>query len=76
MTPKQIKRRADTIKSNIEKWNNALEELQDSCKHENASHIDKADTGNWCTSDDSYWTVHHCTDCGKHWTTDQDWDIR
>ena len=31
-----------------------------------------ANTGNWCSGDDSYWVDFDCPLCGKHWTEDQD----
>ncbi len=34
----------------------------------------RGSTGNWDRNDDSYWTNHECTLCGKRWTTDQDWE--
>lgn len=74
MTPIQVKRKAATIRKHIEKWNQSLISMQETCTHINATHVNKADTGNWCKSDDNYWTEHRCPDCGKFWLTDQDWD--
>jgi hypothetical protein len=45
-----------------------LEVLQDRCEHPNVIKIHKGDTGNWCVSDDSYWTEFRCPDCVKSWT--------
>jgi hypothetical protein len=74
MTPAQIKKRFDTIQKNKKKWDASLTALQELCPHTNAAHKNKANTGNYSSSDDSYWTDHTCPDCGKMWCTDQDWD--
>lgn len=74
MTQPQIKRRYDTIEKNQKKWIASLIELQELCTHTNATHENKANTGNYSPSDDEYWTNHKCPDCGKSWTTDQYWD--
>ena len=74
MTPTQIKRRFDTIEKNKKKWDTSLTALQELCPHTNATHVNKADTGNYSSSDDSYWTDHKCLDCGKTWRTDQYWN--
>jgi len=31
-----------------------------------------ANTGNWSSTDDSYWVDFHCPLCDKRWTEDQD----
>jgi uncharacterized C2H2 Zn-finger protein len=51
-----------------------MKELQDQCKHVKAEHVNKASTGNYDPSADSYWTDHKCPSCGKVWQTDQKWD--
>ena len=48
-----------------------LKSLQEECTHPSLIGVFKADTGNWCPSDDAYWVDFKCPDCGKHWTEDQ-----
>jgi hypothetical protein len=74
MTPAQINKRREQIEKHLKRWQAGLGGLQDMCPHFNATHKNGANTGNWDRSDDCYWTDHVCPDCGKHWTTDQDWD--
>jgi hypothetical protein len=50
---------------------NRKTELQLECKHPFATKTAKADTGNWCKADDSYWYEFKCPDCGKFWQEDQ-----
>ena len=73
MTPKQVKRRVATLQRQIESARAKLEAVQEICPHVNALHKNRADTGNY-DGVDTYWTEHHCYDCDRRWTTDQDWD--
>jgi len=65
----------DTIGYKVAKLNEAkalishqIKYIQDVlCSHEHVIVIHKADTGNWCKSDDRYWTENTCQDCGKRW---------
>lgn len=41
--------------------------IQDACPHENKEGQYGANTGNWCSSDDSYWIDIRCVDCLKNW---------
>ena len=45
--------------------------LQNECEHPNVTKTAKADTGNFCPQDDSYWYEFRCPDCGKFWTEPQ-----
>lgn len=55
----------------IIKWRTKLKDLQDACPHTDAVKVNKADTGNWCPQDDSYWKECSCPTCGKDWVEDQ-----
>jgi hypothetical protein len=48
-----------------------LRDLQTLCPHPRVEKIARADTGNWCKSDDSYWYDCKCPDCDKQWTEDR-----
>ena len=74
MTPKQIILKREKLKDKIHNAMEALKDLQDICIHPSATHVNSADTVNWCKDDDSYWTEHWCVDCGKKWQTDQNWN--
>jgi hypothetical protein len=72
MTPKQIKRKCDTIKRKGDKLFAEVQKIQAECPHEELTGENHGDTGNWSSSDDSYWTVYVCPSCGKRWQEDQD----
>lgn len=74
MTPAQIFNKRLSIQLKISTWQAKLKELQEQCEHAKASHVNKANTGNYDPSADEYWTEHTCPCCGKRWTTDQNWD--
>lgn len=46
-------------------------DIQDACAHEGLIKVPKANAGNWCRDDDSYWYECTCPVCGKFWTEDQ-----
>lgn len=48
-------------------------EIQEDCPHPPSTlkKVAKADTGNWCASDDMYWYECKCGLCGKFWMEDQ-----
>lgn len=64
MTPKQIANKRIRLTDKIRQLYYDLEDLKKNCGHKNAVYTDGADTGNWCKSDDSYWTDMQCPDCG------------
>ena len=68
-----IKTKRISIETKITKLMADLIALQESCNHDNATHIDRASTGNYCPQDVEYWTDHACPDCNKKWRTDQKW---
>ena len=73
ITDKQILRKRLAIEKKITKLNLELFNLMESCTHDDADHVNKADTGNYSSDDDSYWTEHRCKSCNKFWITDQKW---
>lgn len=56
------------IESNLQKYNQQLKVLQETCEHTGLQKQHKADTGNYDPSADRYWTEFTCPDCGKKWT--------
>ena len=58
------------LKAQISALQEQIEEIQEQCSHPSACVTKKrgSDTGNFCPSDDSYWTDFHCTLCDKRWT--------
>lgn len=72
MTPNQIKRRVGTLQKQIAAAQAKIEAIQETCPHVNALHKNRANTGNYY-DESTYWTEHHCYDCDRRWTTDQDW---
>lgn len=43
-----------------------IEQLQNSCPHENVSIRLESDTGNWASVDDAYSVDVKCSDCGMY----------
>ena len=72
MTPKQIVRKRLTLESKEKQISIDLQNLRDICPHENLTGENHGDSGNWSRSDDSYWCVFTCQDCGKRWSEDQE----
>jgi len=65
MTPKEIK-------DEISRLQDLLLVIQTQCSHPEpcVTKQHDADTGNFCVSDDRYWTNFHCSLCGKSWKED------
>lgn len=72
-TQAEIRRKRKLLDEQMYKTTNDLMLLKDTCTHPDATHVNKADTGNWCRDDDQYWTEHYCPDCKHHWSTEQNW---
>ena len=49
-----------------------IKNIKKQCKHpeKDCQYVNRGDTGNWCPSDDSYWTNHYCARCDTQWITD------
>lgn len=67
-----------TIKTKRERLGKKIAELQEQirdlmveCTHPHLTGKYDANTGNWCSGDDSYWIDYECPDCGKVWMEDQ-----
>jgi hypothetical protein len=62
------------IKANkqIEEARSIIAKVQAKCSHPDATldKVYKADTGNWCEQDNSYWAELTCNRCGKFWYAD------
>jgi hypothetical protein len=67
----QIKNRAISLKSRIDKLNERYKELQQICNHPNKTSKRDGTGSMWCKDDEAYWINHYCPDCDKRWTTDQ-----
>jgi hypothetical protein len=65
-----MKKSIITKQKEIEKLRAQISKIQNKCKHLNANKKHGANTGNYDPSDDCYWTVFDCPDCGKRWTED------
>jgi hypothetical protein len=70
MNPKQITKEINKLTDQINLRYKKIQELQNSCPHEDVQGEYKANTGNWCKDDDSYWIEAKCWDCGKRWNID------
>ena len=60
------KRRID-IEKKLKLYTDKLKSLEEECVHSNVTKTHCANTGNYDPSNDSYWTVFVCPDCGKIW---------
>jgi hypothetical protein len=65
MTPQMRK-----LQNELAKIHEKIYNYQLKCKHKNVVIKECGDTGNWCSSDDRYWTEYKCSDCLKFWTVD------
>ena len=74
LSDKKIKKLIKKYNEKMEIYSSKLERLRRQCPHRDAEHINKANTGNYDPSCDSYWTDHLCHSCGHRWTTDQRWN--
>lgn len=59
------------LQAKIAVINAEIREIQSECIHSKASKVPKADTGNWCRSDDEYWYQFTCPECMKTWIEKQ-----
>lgn len=56
----------------IEVLHGKIKAIQDACPHEKVVGQYKANTGNWCPHDDSYWIEADCVECDKRiWADSQ-----
>lgn len=65
-----IKEKVQRIHSMRNRLTLELQTIQENCPHADMQGKYKADTGNWCSSDDSYWIDAECLDCGKRFHID------
>lgn len=71
MTQNEIRIIASACEVNISHWQCKLRDIQEHCKHPNATKKHGANTGNYDPSCDHYWIDWDCPDCTKRWTTPQ-----
>ena len=67
----RIRTRHSALKRIMTRTTDKLKALQEECTHPMAEKINRADTGNYDPSQDSYWRDCTCPDCGKFWKEDQ-----
>lgn len=48
-----------------------MQQIQNNCQHNHMTVRAKSNTGNYCSSDDSYWYEGKCRACGETFHTDQ-----
>ena len=67
------------VKAEVKKINEAMKSLKDAldfvqqeCKHEPLIGTFRGGSDNWDRNDNSYWVNLFCSDCGKHWIEDQE----
>lgn len=67
---KQIKENIDFLNNRIREYQYKIAKWQGICTHEDAFGMYKANTGNWCKLDDSYWIELKCETCGERFHFD------
>ncbi len=67
----KISTRITRLKDKIQKARQEITVIQDACPHHRLVGKFYSDTGNYCSSDDSYWVELECPECQKFWRTDQ-----
>lgn len=62
-------RKMTTLLEKSKKIQQQIHDFRESCPHhpEEVRYKHESDTGNWCRSDDCYWTDLYCSRCGKMW---------
>jgi hypothetical protein len=60
-----IRSNTNYLENRIAEYRKKVQEWQSRCKHDLVEGEYKANTGNWCAQDDSYWITAKCLDCGK-----------
>jgi hypothetical protein len=68
---KKLARRYKTLKKRRLKISDEIEALRNLCRHDGATKVAKANTGNYDPSSDCYWYEFKCPTCEKFWTEDQ-----
>jgi len=60
------------LRTKIRKAQEEINAFQEACPHppQNVRYQHGANTGNWCSDEDSYWTDYYCGKCGKWWMED------
>ena len=67
-----IDRKRISIRKQIQKWENKLYELQESCKHKHAEKKNRGSSEDILNGRDAaYWRECSCPECGLHWNEDQ-----
>lgn len=67
-----IKEQYEYYLDRVNHWKTKIDALQSVCTHKDVTAEYKANTGNWCDADDSYWVAVKCNDCGSHFTVDSE----
>jgi hypothetical protein len=70
-TQRRIRESREEVQAQIMHYTNELIAIQDRCTHPGAMKENKANTGNYDRSQDTYWKDCVCPDCGKRWMEDQ-----
>jgi len=67
-----VKQQMDKMLKQMDKLYAKQELLKSQCTHEGLLGEYGANTGNYCSSDNSYWVNFKCPQCDKCWREDQD----
>jgi hypothetical protein len=68
---RRIRESHEELQAKIAVHYKEIDALREKCTHPNAKKENKADTGNYDRSQDSYWKECVCPDCGKRWMEEQ-----
>ena len=65
----KVKKRIESLENKIYELDLQIENIQNTlCEHNIITRKNDGNTGNYSSSDDSYWTNYECQDCRKRWT--------
>lgn len=67
----QLQKKIAIAQKGVDKAEDKLYALRNSCPHYDSYYKNKGSTGGWDYAD-SYWREYECLDCGSKWRTDQD----
>jgi len=66
----QIQKKVAKARLAIQKAEEKLEAIRDTCPHYDSEYRNRGNTGSW-DREDVFWREYECHDCGKRWQTDQ-----
>lgn len=68
MTRSEVIKKLEKLQAKEKTVAAEIELLRETCEHPAVVKTYRADTGNYDSRDNQYWTEYTCPDCGKFWS--------